>query len=193
METRMSHPTEIQYQITESDLLNFQMYSAGDSKAVRRRIRIGRIILPLICLLLAGLFWMDGDFSFALAFLIPGILFAVFMPGLIKRQHLRHFRNHIREKCQGMLAVEATLIIEDEGLRSKGRDGEGLLKYSGIESLAELEVLYLIKLKQSMTLIVPKSCLPENELRAFMECIAEKSALTLADHRNKPWAESVKA
>ncbi|MGB0744791.1 MAG: YcxB family protein [Opitutales bacterium] len=158
---------------------------------MQRRIVIGRVLLPLICLLLAGLFSLDGDWSLSLAFLIPGILFAVFMPCLIKAQHLRHFRNHIREKCQGLLAVEAALRIEEEGLRSKSQDGEGLIKYSGIESLVELEVLYLIKLKQSMTLIVPKSCLPENELRPFMERVAEKSALTLADHRDKPWAESI--
>jgi hypothetical protein len=111
------------------------------------------------------------------------------MPGIIKKQHSRHFRSHIREKCQGLLAVEASLMIEDDGLRSKGQDSEGLIKYSGIESLTELEDLFLIKLKQSTTLIVPKSCLPDDEFRPFMECIAEKSALPLADHSDKPWAE----
>lgn len=187
----MDAPNEINYSLTESDLLNFQMYSAGDSKAVRRRILIGRCLLPLICLLLAGLFWLDGDVAFALAFFVPGVLFALFMSRIIKQQHRRHFRNHIRDKCQGMLETEARLIIEDEGLRSIGPDSEGLIKYSGIESLAELEALFLIKLKQGLTLIIPKSCWPESELHVFIERIAAKSALMLQDHRNRSWSEPI--
>lgn len=130
----MPTPNEIDYSLTENDLLNFQMYSAGDSKAVQRRIAVGRYLLPAMCLVITIFFMLDSDPVVALAFFIAGLLLFAGMPCLIKWQHLRHFRNHMREKCQGLLAVEATLIIEDEGLRSKGQDSEGLLKYSGIES-----------------------------------------------------------
>lgn len=124
----MATSSEISYSLAEADMLNFQMYAAGDSKAVRRRILVGRVLLPVICVLLSALFGLDGDIELALAFLIPGVLFAVFMPCLIKAQHRRHFRNHIREKLQGMLHSEAKLIIEPEGLRSIGTDSEGVIK-----------------------------------------------------------------
>ncbi|MGZ0656575.1 YcxB family protein [Coraliomargarita sp. W4R72] len=186
----MSARSEIRYSLTEAELLNFQMYTAGASAAIRQHILVGRLVVPLICAGFAAYYAFGSGFVLAGAFLAVALLFALGMPQAIKRRHQRHFREHIREKCQSLLGAEMALIIESEGLRSTGTESDGLIPYSGIESLSELEAMFLIKLKQSFTMIVPKSCLSEPELRAFIELIAEKCALPLQDHRRELWAEA---
>ncbi len=178
---------EIRYSLVESDVLNFQMYSAGSSRAVSRRKLVGRLILLLVPGLMGLVFWSDGDRALAMAFVVFGISAAMVLPWLIKKQHRKHFKNHIREKCQGMLGAEVTLRLEDSGLRSSGSDSDGVVKYAGIETLIELDALFLIRLKQGLTLIVPKSDV--SGVASFMEMLSERADLAVQDHCSYPWAE----
>ncbi len=183
---------EICYSLTEDDLLNFQMYSAGESTAVKRRLMVGRFIVPVVCALLAGLFTLQGDDGgVALALLLLGVLFAVWMPSINKWQHQRHFKRHIREKCQGMLGAEASLRLEEGGMRSIAENSDGVIEYAGIESLGELDALFLIKLKQSLTILVPKERVRGDPVEAFIAALSEKAGLPVDDHRRKPWADPI--
>jgi hypothetical protein len=184
----MSARSKIRYSLTEAELLNFQMYTAGASAVVRQHLFVGRFVVPLICAGFAAYYAFGGGFVLAGAFLAVALLFTLGMPRAIKRRHQGHFKNHIREKCQGLLGVEMSLGIESEGLRSVGVDSAGLIPYRDIESLSELEAMFLIQLKQSFSMIVPKSCLSEPELRVFIQTIAEKCALPLRDHRHQLWS-----
>jgi hypothetical protein len=166
------------------------MYFAGESQAVKRRLKVARFLVPVLCLLVGGLFWMTNDWPPAAAAWLVAVIFAIWSPTMIRWQHKRHFRNHIREKCQGMLNTEAVLRLEADGLRSQAESSDGIIKFTGIESLAEIEALYLIKLKQGLTILVPKATI-EGALNDFMFALAEQCALPIEDRTHQRWAEPI--
>lgn len=181
---------EIRYSLGENDLLNFQMYSAGESGSVRRRFKMTRFVVPVLFSAIGAWFWLTGGRAPAFAAWLVALVFMIWAPAIIRRQHIKHYRNHIREKCQGMLDTEATLCLESDGLRSQGEGSDGRIQFSAIESLAEVETLGLIKLKQGVTLLVPKAS-AGSDYAAFMAALSERSGLAIEDHRAKRWAEPV--
>jgi hypothetical protein len=181
--------TEIRYKLSELDLLNFQMYTAGSSKQVARRRLFGRFLAPLLLCVFGLMLLSEGDGVVASVFFCFAVIFVVFMPALTKWRYRRHYLGHIREKCQGMLSTEATLRIDEDGLHSKTEDAESSLNFSGIESLAELKGLYLIKLKQSQTLLIPKGRMSGDILDTFMAALATQTNLRIEDHSALRWAE----
>lgn len=178
---------EITYSLTEDDFLTFQMYSSGESKHQKKKRMRGRFLVPVMWSLIALYFFSSYDQVLGCVFLFFSVVWIVFYPAYSKWLHVRHFKSHIKENCRGKLDFEMVMRLEDEGLCSSGGDCEGTLRYSGIEELIELESLYLIRLKQSMALLLPRGRINKDHLEAFMREVSKRAGLPIKDHRTRHW------
>ncbi|WP_269524854.1 YcxB family protein [Coraliomargarita parva] len=178
---------EITYSLTEDDFVAFQMYASGESKQQRKRRLRGRFLVPVIWGLIALYFVSDSDVVVGSVFLLGAVVWLLGYPAYAKWLYRRHFRNHLKENNRGQMNQEVTLRLETEGVFSSGVDSEGTLKYSGFDQLIELETLYLIRLKQGMTLLLPKERLASEELSSFMDAVSMRTELEIQDHRGRPW------
>ena len=163
------------------------MYSSGESEYQKKKRMRGRFLVSVIWGLIALYFLLSQEHKTGAVLLFASLFWFFFYPAYSKWIHIRHFRNHIRENYQGKLGVEATLKLEEEGVYSSGEDGVGRLKYSGIDALVELESLYLLRLKQSMTLLLPKKRIEKIRLEAFIGEVSRRTGLNIKDHRAKRW------
>lgn len=178
---------EINYSLTEDNFLTFQMYSSGESEHQKNKRMRGRIIVPIIWGLIALYFFSSNEQVLGIVFLVVSVLWLFVYPVYSKWLHVRHFKNHIKENYRGKLDVEATLRLEEDGFYSSGGDNEGTLKYSGVDELVELESLYLIRLKQPMTLLLPRERIEKSRLEDFMKEVSKRTGLEIKDHRTRHW------
>ena len=73
----------INYNLTEEDYLNFNMFHVKNSKAVKRTLNMQRFITPIIFIVLSYVLSKVGNMSFFelfIAFLIVSILWIIFYP-----------------------------------------------------------------------------------------------------------------
>ena len=178
---------KLTYSLGADDFLAFQLHSAGESAHGRRRRMISRILM-VVAIALVGLVQHEsGRTGLAIAFFCAAAIIAVVYPSISKWIHRRHFRRHVAENYQKRIGSNAVLRLEDEGVVSAGEDGEGILKYTAIDQLAEIETLGLIKLKAGVTLLLPKDQIGEEKLREFMEELARRSGVEVVDKRGRRW------
>ena len=178
---------EISYQLTKEDLLSLQMYFSGQSSSQKKTRFKRRIMVPIIWNILA-LYCLNNYLpNFAIALFILSLFWFIAYPAYSKYLHTRHFKKHIEENNQGLLNEQNSLKLEEEGIRSSSTSGVSLLKYSAVESLTEIETLYLLKLKTGQTLPLPKESIGIEILKPFMEELSKRSNLEILNHIGKSW------
>lgn len=178
---------KIVYRLTESDFLAFQMYCSGNSQQQKRRRLRGRFMVPVAWGLLALISFSIHEPLLGYLFSAVSVLWVIFYLHYSRWHHVRHFKNHIRENYQGRIGVEAAVQLEAEGLYASSSDGEGMMKYSGVEELVELDSLFLIRLKQATTLLLPRASVEKAQLEAFMKEVSKRTGLEIKNHSQMRW------
>ncbi len=178
---------EINYSLTQSDLLEFQMFTSAQTKSHRSQRLRSTLWIILICGGAGGYVFSKGEETFSYYFFGTALLWLVFSKHFLKWRYERHFKKHIEETKQGMIGVEASLEMDDTGLISKSADGTGNIDYNGIESLTELRGIFLIKLKQSLTLCNPKAAVEQEQLESFVKTLSERTSIPVTDESNYRW------
>lgn len=163
------------------------MYSSGESEHQKKKRMRGRFMVPVIWSLIAFYCFSSHEQVLGIVFLVGSAAWLFLYPAYSKWLHIRHFKNHIKENYRGKLDAEAVLRLEDDGLHSSGGDSQGTLKYAGIDELVELETLYLIRLKQAMTLLLPRERIEKTHLEEFMKEVSKRAGLEIKDHRTRHW------
>ena len=178
---------EIDYSLTEDDFITFQMYSSGESAQQRKKRRRRRFLVPILYSLIAVYFFSSQEPVIAGFFLAFSAVWLFLFPVYSRWQHRRYFRAYIKENYRSKIDGKTILRLEDEGLHSSGCDSEGTLKYSGVDELIELESLYLIRLKQAMTLLLPRERIEATQLDEFMKEVSTRTGLEIKDHKARCW------
>ena len=89
---------EINYNLTEEDYLNFNMFHVKNSKAVKRTLNMQRFITPIIFIVLSYVLSKVGNMSFFelfIAFLIVSILWIFYIQDIFIHV-VRNIRNDKR-------------------------------------------------------------------------------------------------
>lgn len=140
----------------EDDFLQFQLFTASQSKRIKNKRERSTIIIMLCFLLLAMLLGSSGtDFLFyAFLALIPVTYF--FYPKYLKNHHYKHYQEFVKESFQKRDHQPTLLEFKADTIFSKNEYGESLLKYKAIDCVVEIPSYFFIPLKSGGTLILPK-------------------------------------
>lgn len=153
----------IEYQLTKSDHLEYQLYSSSKSDLHRKGRFRSRIIVPIIYIL-SGLFvaGKTGSVNYAIVFIMIGIIWLAFYPFYSKWRYKRYFQSSIEEKFKNRENTPIELEINEDSVKVKEVDSETTIIGSKLKQLIETKNHFFIKVNTNEALVVPKNAI-ENE------------------------------
>ncbi|MBE1555385.1 YcxB family protein [Sporosarcina limicola] len=158
---------EIDYELTEEDYLNFNMFHVKNSKTAMKSLAMQRFLTPIVFLILSYVLSAMGDGSFIglfITFSITGILWIIFYPKYFYSLIKRNTKKMIKEGKNDGLLGNHHLIMNDEGLVDSTSDRETKVTWSGIKNFKEdNDNLYLY------TSSISSYILPKRELNNVEE------------------------
>ena len=94
----------LNYQLTNSDFLEYQLYTSSKSETHKKRRKNSRIIIPIL-FLLYGFYLTKRDENYigVIVFGITAILWFVFYPMYSKWRYKRHFKKHVEENYKNRI------------------------------------------------------------------------------------------
>jgi len=172
----------------ENDFLQFQLFTASQSKRIKSKGRRSTFMIMIAFLVLALLFKESSTDFFFYAFLVWIPITYFFYPKYIKNHHYKHYQGFVKEMFQKRNNQPTALEFKDETIFSQNEYGESQLKYSAIDRVVEIPEHFFIPLKTGGTLILPKREVSNyEELFSFLR---EKSQLLEFDYsiyKNWSW------
>lgn len=163
---------EINYNVTEEAYMEFNMFHAKNSKAIKKSMMTQRFLIPLLYLAGAVIvsYILDMHLSImGIPFLIFGVLWMLFFPAYFNRQIKRTARKMIREgKNEGVLGKHS-MVFTEEGLRETNATGETKVAWVWIQDLKEDNFNFYLYNTGITAFIVPKKDLDNIEgVRNFL-------------------------
>lgn len=164
---------EINYNLSEEDYLNFNMFHAKNSTAVRRALNLQRFLTPIIFIILSFVLSKVGGIHFLgvfIPFLVVSILWIIFYPKYFYSYMIRNTKRMINEGKNDGLLGEHQMILSEEGIIDSNSNGETKVTWSGIKTLSEdKHNIYLYNSSVS-AYILPKRALDDVEkIKTFLK------------------------
>ncbi|MFZ0443610.1 MAG: YcxB family protein [Bacillus sp. (in: firmicutes)] len=131
---------EIDYQLTEDDYLNFNMFHVKNSKAIRRTLNMQRFLTPIIFIIASFVLPKIGSISFLgvfITFLVVSILWIIFYPRYFYSYVIRNTKKMIKEGKNDDLLGKHHMILSEEGIIDSTSNGETKVTWSGIQTVSE--------------------------------------------------------
>ena len=174
----------INYQLTNSDFLEYQLYTSSKSELHKKRRFRSRIIIPIIYLVLGLFANQSGKFGIGIAFVIFGILWFVFYPLYSKWRYKNHFKKHVEENYKNRINKPVEIDFDENSVNAKDFTSESKINGTELKELIETKNHFFIKLTTDLSLIVPKHSV-ENQTE-FKKRVTELGA-EYVDELNWKW------
>ncbi|MEM6379882.1 MAG: YcxB family protein, partial [Bacteroidota bacterium] len=142
--------------LSEQDYVNHQLFIASQSESVIKKRRVGRIVIPIIYLLIGVPFFLWNNNGPGIFFIIIGILWFFFYPFYSRWKYRRHYQNYIKQYYQPRIGKPGAIELATPFLKTKDETGKAQIKVEQIDQLVELPQHFLIQLKSHQTFIIPK-------------------------------------
>lgn len=164
---------KINYNLTEEDYINFNLYHVKNSKTAKKALNRQRFLSPVIFMISAYVISTFGGMPFLslfISFFITSVLWVIFYPkyfyGLITRNSKKMFKEG---KNDGLLG-DHSLIMTDEGIVDASLNRESKVVWSGIESFKEdNDNLYLYVSSVSAYILPKRELHHVDELRDIIK------------------------
>lgn len=154
-----------EYDLSENDFLAFQLYSASKSAAIKKRLKISRLILGLSAAAFAVFFFIAGQPWLGLYFVFMALLMAVFYPAYFKWFSKRQYRRYIQRNYADRIGIREKVTLTPKSIVAEDNIGEAKLGFSDIDRITETGDYFFVLIDGS-ALIIPKAKLEDvNQLR----------------------------
>ena len=175
----------INYQLTNLDFLEHQLYTSSKSELHKKRRFRSRIIIPILYLVL-GFFFANqsGKLGIGIGVAVFGILWFLFYPLYSKWRYKNHFRKHVEENYKNRINKLVEIDFDENSLNAKDFTSESRIKGTELKELIETKDHFFIKLQTDLSLIVPKHAIENHS--EFKKRITELGA-EYVDDLNWKW------
>lgn len=157
---RGAYVLKIDYNLTEKDYLNFNLYHAKNSEAVSKSLTIQRFLSPIIFLIAAFLIsWIGNEslIGLLITFSIMGVLWIVYYPKYFYSIITKNTKEMLKEGKNDGLLGEHCMKLSDEGIVDSNFNGETRVKWKGIKKFEEDDNYFYIYNSAVSAYILPKS------------------------------------
>ncbi|QNK78200.1 YcxB family protein [Winogradskyella sp. PAMC22761] len=175
----------INYQLTNSDFLEYQLYTSSKSELHKKRRFRSRIIVPIIYLLF-GLYSAitNENIGLGIVFVVIAILWFSLYPKYSKWKYGRHFKKHVEENYKNRINKLVEIDLNENSVNVKDFTSESKINGNELKELIETKDHFFIKLTTDLSLIIPKHSI-ENQTE-FKKCVTELGA-EYVDELNWEW------
>jgi hypothetical protein len=165
----------INYQLTNSDFLEYQLYTSSKSELHKKRRFRSRIIIPIIYIVLGIIFTnLNGKYGIGISFIVFAILWFLFYPMYSKRRYKKHFQKHVEENYKNRINKPVEIDFDENSVNAKDFTSESKINGTELKELIETKDHFFIKLTTDLSLIVPKHSI-ENQTE-FKKRVTELGA-----------------
>ncbi len=178
----------IQYTLDESDFLNFQLFTASQSKRINKKKRNGHLLLPIGAVIGAFIFFQKENISMTLYFIVVAILVGLYYPKYFIWRYKKHYRSHINEVYSNRFGLTEILTLRDTELIVSNKTGESKIHTNEIEKIDETSDHFFLKISNGNSLIIPKREL--NKQMDFKNKLKE-IGFSIIDRTGWSWKESL--
>lgn len=173
----------LEYHLGEKDFMAYQLYSASRSAAIRKKIKISRMVLGISAAAFAALFFFSGQPALAVYFLVMAAVMAVFYPAYFKWYSRGQYRRYIRKNYKDRIGIHEKVTLTPKSIVAEDKIGQAKLKLSEIERIVETQNHFFLLIDGS-ALIIPKDKV-ENPDRLRKEF--SQKGLKIDDERDWKW------
>ncbi|MGY5353468.1 YcxB family protein [Wenyingzhuangia sp. IMCC45467] len=147
----------INFQLTNSDFLEYQLYNSSKSPSHKKKRFKSRIIVPVIYLFF-GLYLanVNDDNGIGIKFAGIGILWFVIYPTYSKWRYKKHFQKHIEENYKNRINKSVEIKFKEDFIYTKDFTSESKINSAELKEFIETKKHFFIKLTTELSLIVPK-------------------------------------
>lgn len=170
---------EINYSLTEEDVLALSRFRAENDPSLKKRINRTRFKL-FIGFAIAGVgFWLINSNPFTAAgFFFLSLLSLIFFKPYNNWRIRRRISEMYKEQKYQKTLAPRSLIAGSEGLIESSSLGEMKVAWETIDDFYQTSTHVFISVGQVVSIVIPKSSFPTNELEAFIKkCRALKKDL----------------
>ena len=176
----------IHYSLSESDLLEYQLYVASKSDQIKKNRFRSRVVIPILYVIFSTIIISQGKIELGIGFLIAAVLWFLIYPLREKRRYIRHYKAFIQENLKNRIGETIELEITPEQYKTKETSAVSVINTSETEIMVELKTTILIRLKGGKAFIIPKS--EVNNLDILTKTLTElASVLKVSFERNQNW------
>ncbi|WP_327019373.1 YcxB family protein [Croceibacter atlanticus] len=175
----------INYQLTNSDFLEYQLYTSSKSKShKKKRLRSRYIVFILYTLLGLYFAYKNGNNGIGVIIASFGLLWFAFYPMYAKWNYKRHFKKHVEENYKNRISKPVEIDFDENSVNAKDFTSESRINGTELKELIETKDHFFIKLTTDLSLIVPKHSI-ENQSE-FIKRVTELGA-EYVDELNWKW------
>ncbi len=151
----------INYNLSHSDFLAYQLYTSSKSKLHNKKRLRSRVIIPIFYILLALFnFYKKGTYTLGIGFIIIiiiAIIWFVFYPTYSKWRYKKLFNKHIKEHYKNRINKPIEISFNEDGvLNTKDFISESKISGTELKAFIETTEHVFIKLASDLSLVIPK-------------------------------------
>lgn len=162
------------FQLTQSDLVQFNEYHSAHSPLQIKARRKHRSRVPIIYLIFTAIFVVLDNLTLAAFFGVFAVLWFFISPRLMTKRYKKYFQKHIEETVGDELNEPSTVQLMDDGIHSTSHMGHSIFKYSVVEKIIENDGFTYIYIGKGMALIIPHDRVSGNEVEEFVAEIGKR-------------------
>lgn len=174
--------------IDENDYLTYQLFVASQSKSIQRKRKRGKIIVPILYLLIGIYAYYNNSTLTGVLFCVFAVLWFFLYPIWERNNYIRHYKNFIQENFKEAFGKIAILEINDKTIFIKDEFNESKVSTTEINEIFEIPTLILIRLKGGKTFILPKDKIAEiQEIKSDLKRLAELLKISYVSNDKWIW------
>ncbi len=154
---------KLQFRISEPEFLTFQLYTLSKSEHVMSRMIRGRMFAGILGLIPAVNLFITGQWIAGIAFIGVAGLIYLYYPKYHKWRMKRNYKKYIHHNYQDRFNQIEELKIHSKGVLSRNISGEGEIPKAELTELVEIKDLFLLRMKNGASIILPKKDIQEIE------------------------------
>ena len=155
---------EFEYQIKESDYLDFQLYTVSKSPRFFKKQNNGRYFLAICSLITASYFLYSKNMGMLAYFGLTTVVFLLFYPKYYKWRQKVHYIKFIRRNYRNLFDKSEVMEVKGKQILLKNYTGEGTINSADLDKISETKNHFFIQLKSGASLIIPKTELTDTSI-----------------------------
>ena len=175
----------INYQLSNSDYLTFQLYTSSKSELHKKRRNLSRILIPVIYVLFGiYLVMFSRVVTSGYVFIGLSIVWYALHPFYSRWRYKNHFKKHVEHNYKNRINKPISIEFDKDFIISKDFTSESKISHSELKELIEIDSHFFIALTSDLALIVPKHVV--SDIIAFKKKITDYGA-DYKDELNWKW------
>lgn len=145
----------LNYQLSEEDYINYNMYLAATSDAIKKLKGRSRLLLLLLFILISSAFYYFNRVMGIVTMSVSIVAFLLF-PLLYDKLYLRTYRSMLTGKFAGKTGIPILLQMDTQEIHIQSNGGEQRIPAEQVANVTDISTLFIVRLKTGDAIIIAR-------------------------------------